>query len=172
MAEKEQRNDLVLKEKNILFFSDDIANITTEKSIKAKLDETIEQEIAQNFFNIMQENESSDFFKHYITFLFVKLGISSEFTKLMVLKHVYQVLIEDTNVIDFDKLLHFVHKLLIFMENEAIIMEYWKLILYNIENKRLTINETIQNDRMNWYMQMITTKDLNRSEETRLNSSH
>lgn len=165
MAEKEQRNDLVLKDKNIIFFSDDVAKITTEKSIKAKLDETIEQEIAQNFFNIMQENKSSDFFKHYITFLFENLGISSEFNKLMVLKHVYQVLIEDTNVVDFDKLLHFVHKLLIFMENETIIMEYWKLILYNIENKRSCINEAIQNDSMNWYMQMITTKDLNSIEE-------
>ena len=165
MSEREQRNDLVLKDKNIIFFSDDIAKINTEKTIKTSLDETIEQDIAQNFFNIMQQNESSDFMKHYITTLFESLGILAEFSKLMVIKHAHQVLIENTNVVDFDKLLHFVHKILIFMENEAVIMEYWKLILFNIEGKRTKIDNSIKNEEMNWYMEMISTKDLNSIDE-------
>jgi hypothetical protein len=165
MSSNNQANEVSLKDKHIIFFSDDIAKVNTEKSIRVKLDESIEAEIAQNFFNIMQENQSSDFLKQYIPELFGRLGLLPDFTKLMVLKHAHQILVEDTNVVDFDKLLHFIHKLLIFMDNEAAIMEYWKLILFNINGRSQKINQSISNKTMNWYMEMISTKDLDSIEE-------
>lgn len=165
MSSKSQANEVSLRDKHIIFFSDDIAKVNTEKSITAKLDASIEAEIAQTFFNIMQENQSSDFLKQYIPELFDRLGLLPDFTKLMVLKHACQILVEETNVVDFDKLLHFIHKLLIFMDNEAAIMEYWKLILFNIDGRSQKINHLINTGTMNWYMEMISTKDLNSIEE-------
>lgn len=160
MSSNKQVNEVSLRDKHIVFFSDDTAKVSTEKFIKAKLDESIEAEIAQNFFNILQEHQSSDFLKQYIPELFDRLGLIPDFTKLMVLKHAYQILVENTNVVDFDKLLHFIHKLLIFMDNEAVIMEYWKLILFNIDGRSQKINHLISGGAINWYMEIITTKDL------------
>lgn len=165
MSSNNQANEVSIKDKHIIFFSDDVSEINTEKSIKAKLDESIEAEIAQNFFNIMQENQGSDFLRHYIPELFGRLGLLPDFTKLMVLKHTHQILVEDTNVVDFDKLVHFIHKLLIFMDNEAVIMEYWKLILFNIDGRSQKINHSINSGTISWYMEMISTKDLNSIEE-------
>lgn len=165
MSSNNQANEVSIKDKHIIFFSDDVSEINTEKSIKAKLDESIEAEIAQNFFNIMQENQGSDFLRHYIPELFGRLGLLPDFTKLMVLKHTHQILVEDTNVVDFDKLVHFIHKLLIFMDNETVIMEYWKLILFNIDGRSQKINHSINSGTISWYMEMISTKDLNSIEE-------
>ncbi|OBA28631.1 hypothetical protein HANVADRAFT_777 [Hanseniaspora valbyensis NRRL Y-1626] len=162
------KSDLSIKEKNVVFFSDDIFKINNETSIKKQLDSDIEREIAQSFFNILQEHSTADFLTIHIPFLFASLGISEDFIKLTLLKHYKNLTIDNTTngkIIDFDKILHYIHKLLIFMENHATILEYWKLVLFNVPLKRESIEKFDNLEEINWFMQILNVKDLKSIEE-------
>lgn len=170
------KSEFSIKEKNLLFFSDDIYSISNEKSLRKQLDLDIEREIAQNFFNILQTNNSADFLTIHISLLFETLGIAEDFSKLTVLKHYKNITIDSQNnsrIVDFDKLLHYVHKLLIFMENQITILEYWKLVLFNIPLKRAAIEKQPNLNEVNWFLEIINVKEMKSIEEMdKINSSN
>lgn len=162
------KSDFSIKEKNMLFFSDDIFNISNEKSLRKELDLDIEREIAQNFFNILQTNNTADFLTIHIPLLFETLGISDDFSKLTILKHYKNITIDSQNnarIVDFDKILHYIHKLLIFMENQVTILEYWKLVLFNIPLKRAAIEKHQNLSQVNWFLEIINVKEIKSIEE-------
>ncbi|XBW36074.1 hypothetical protein QEN19_001649 [Hanseniaspora menglaensis] len=163
------KSEFTIKEKNIIFFSDNLFKINNEKAIKKQLDTAIERDVAQVFFNILQEKNTADFLTVHIPLLFESLGIPESITNLTMLKHYKNLVIDsddpNTKIVDFDKMLHNIHKLLIFMENESIIMEYWKLILFNVPFKKNAIEKKNDLSKINWFMEIINVKDLKNIEE-------
>ncbi|KAL6926890.1 hypothetical protein ACO0SA_003971 [Hanseniaspora valbyensis] len=51
------------------------------------------------------------------------------------------------------------------MENQATIMEYWKLVLFNVPLKRESIEKCDNLEEINWFMQILNVKDLKSIEE-------
>lgn len=95
-----------------------------ESFIRAKIPQDIEDEILAVYANYSIEHDmTTDELSSY----FKELQLSEDFSKLVAPS---DLSLEGTNVIDFDKLLQCTYHLLIFMDNEDVVDEMWKLMIH------------------------------------------
>lgn len=95
-----------------------------EAFMKVKIPQEIEDEILAVYANCSMEHDMTI---KELDFYFSELQLSKELRKMV---SPSELSIPDTDIIDFERLLQCTYHLLIFMDNEEIIDEMWRLLIH------------------------------------------